>query len=88
MRQVKPAENYDVISFARTMNEDFGGKVKELFNPETMAVDEALKSGLHIFKMYDLLLQPGNTKIILTVVIRSVRGLEMSRVQVGLHSCV
>ena len=44
-RKIKPAENYDVISFAKAMNEDFGTKVKELFDPETEAALAAQKTG-------------------------------------------
>lgn len=45
MRPVVAAENYDVVSFARTMNDDFGGRVKKLFDPERKAAIEAQKTG-------------------------------------------
>lgn len=45
MRVVKPAENYDVVSFARAMNDDFGPKVKQLFDPEREAALAAQETG-------------------------------------------
>lgn len=45
MRPVVAAENYDVVSFARTMNDDFAPKVKKLFDPERKAAIEAQKTG-------------------------------------------
>ncbi|XP_067950933.1 protein FAM221B-like [Watersipora subatra] len=48
MRPVVAAENYDVISFARAMNDDFAPRVKKLFDPERKAAVEAQKSGVYI----------------------------------------
>ncbi|XP_064621058.1 protein FAM221B-like [Lineus longissimus] len=48
MREIKPAENYDVISFAKAMNEDFGKKAQKLFAPETEAAVEAQRTGVYI----------------------------------------
>ena len=45
MRKVQPAKNYDVVSFGRAMNEDFGGKVKKLFDPEREAALATMNSG-------------------------------------------
>lgn len=45
MRPIQPAKNYDVISFARAMNDDFGSKVKKLFDPEREAALEAQETG-------------------------------------------
>ena len=45
MRVVKPAEKYDVVSFAKAMNDDFAPKLKELFDTETAAAIEAHKTG-------------------------------------------
>ena len=45
MRQVKEAQNYDVVSFARAMNDDFGGRVQKLFEPEKEAALEAQETG-------------------------------------------
>jgi len=46
MRPIKPAKNYDVISFARAMNDDFGPKVKKLFDPEREAALDAQETGI------------------------------------------
>ncbi len=46
MRAVQPAKNYDVVSFARAMNDDFGGRVQKLFEPEKEAAFEAQQTGL------------------------------------------
>lgn len=48
MRVVKPAEKYDVVSFARAMNDDFAPKLKKLFDFETQAAVEAQKTGIYI----------------------------------------
>lgn len=48
MREVQPAKNYDVISFARAMNADFGPRVKQLFDIEREAALEAAQSGVYI----------------------------------------
>lgn len=45
MRPVQAAKNYDVVSFARAMNDDFGPKVKKLFDPEREAALQALQTG-------------------------------------------
>ena len=45
MRPVVAAENYDVVSFARAMNDDFAPRVKKLFDPERKAAVEAQKTG-------------------------------------------
>lgn len=45
MRPVVAAENYDVISFARAMNDDFAPRVKKLFEPERKAAVEAQRTG-------------------------------------------
>ena len=42
---VEPAKNYDVVSFARAMNEDFGPRVKKLFDPEREAALAAQTTG-------------------------------------------
>ena len=46
VRPIKPAKNYDVISFARAMNDDFAPKVKKLFDPETTAALDAQETGI------------------------------------------
>ena len=46
MRPIQPAKNYDVISFARAMNDDFGPKVKKLFDPEREAALVAQETGI------------------------------------------
>jgi len=45
MRAVQPAKNYDVVSFGRAMNDDFGARVKELFDPEREAALAAQETG-------------------------------------------
>lgn len=45
MRPIQPAENYNVISFARAMNDDFGPKVKKLFDSEREAALDAQETG-------------------------------------------
>jgi len=45
VRKIEPAKNYDVVSFARAMNPDFAPRLKKLFDPETEAAVEALKTG-------------------------------------------
>lgn len=45
MRKIEPAKNYDVVSFARAMNEDFAPRLKKLFDPETEAALEAQRTG-------------------------------------------
>ena len=42
---IQPAANYDVVSFARAMNDDFGPRVKKLFDPERVAALEAQRTG-------------------------------------------
>jgi hypothetical protein len=59
IKKIERAKEYDVISLARAMNDDFGAKVKELFDPETRAVEEAMATGLYvswrpIHKPYDV----------------------------------
>ena len=44
------AENYDVVSFARAMNDDFAPRVKKLFDPERKAAIEAQKTGERLMK--------------------------------------
>ena len=46
MRPVQPAKNYDVVSFARAMNDDFGPRFKKLFDPERESVMQALQTGI------------------------------------------
>ena len=46
MRPIQPAKNYDVVSFARAMNDDFGPKVKKLFDPEREAALKAQETGI------------------------------------------
>ncbi|XP_067667747.1 protein FAM221B-like [Haliotis asinina] len=48
MRKIEPAKNYDVVSFARAMNDDFAPRLKKLFDPETEAAVEAQKTGIYI----------------------------------------
>lgn len=48
MRVVQPAKNYDVVSFARAMNDDLGPKVKKLFDAEREASLEAQQTGIYI----------------------------------------
>lgn len=48
MRPVVAAENYDVVSFARAMNDDFAPRVKKLFDPERKAAVEAQKTGAQL----------------------------------------
>ena len=45
MREIKPAKNYDVVSMAKAMNDDFAPKMKELFDTETDAAVEAIRTG-------------------------------------------
>ena len=45
MREIVPAEKYEVVSMAKAMNDDFAPKMKELFQTETSAAVEALKTG-------------------------------------------
>ena len=51
-RPVQPAKNYDVISFARAMNDDFGPRVKKLFDPEREAALLAHRTGMHNCILY------------------------------------
>lgn len=44
-RNIEPAKNYDVVSFARAMNPDFGSRVQKLFEVEKEAAIQALNSG-------------------------------------------
>lgn len=48
MRPVVPAKNYDVVSFARAMNDDFAPRVKKLFDPEREAALAATATGVYI----------------------------------------
>ncbi|KAI0208424.1 hypothetical protein LSAT2_006907 [Lamellibrachia satsuma] len=48
LRPVQEAKNYDVISFARAMNDDFGPRVKKLFDPEREAALDAQETGIYI----------------------------------------
>lgn len=48
MRKIEPAKNYDVVSFAKAMNQDFAPRLKKLFDPETEAALEAQKTGIYI----------------------------------------
>ncbi|XP_002732722.1 protein FAM221B-like [Saccoglossus kowalevskii] len=49
MRPIIPAEKKELVSVARAMHrEKFGPRVQELFNPETEAAVEAIKSGVYI----------------------------------------
>jgi len=54
MRPIQPAKNYDVISFARAMNDDFGPKVKKLFDPEREAALAAQETGIMLVCFYIL----------------------------------
>ncbi len=54
MRAVQPAKNYDVVSFARAMNDDFGGRVQKLFEPEKEAAFEAQQTGWYRRLLKDL----------------------------------
>ena len=45
LRPVQEAKNYDVISFARAMNDDFGPRVQKLFEPEREAALDAQNTG-------------------------------------------
>ena len=57
MREIKPAKNYDVVSMAKAMNDDFAPKMKELFDTETDAAVEAIKTGnLFCFVKFYLML--------------------------------
>lgn len=47
-RPVVPAKHYDVVSFAKAMNDDFGPRLKKLFDPETEAAVEAQQTGVYI----------------------------------------
>ncbi|XP_064609061.1 protein FAM221B-like [Liolophura sinensis] len=47
-RPVRPAKNYDVVSFARALNDDFAPRLKKLFDPETEAAVDAQKTGIYI----------------------------------------
>lgn len=48
-RPVNPAKNYDVVSFGRAMNDDFGQRVKKLFDPEREAALHAQQTGVFKF---------------------------------------
>ncbi|XP_013389714.1 protein FAM221B-like [Lingula anatina] len=48
MRPVVPAKNYDVVSFARAMNDDFAPRVQKLSEPETHAAIIAQRTGIYI----------------------------------------
>ncbi|XP_050402132.1 protein FAM221B [Patella vulgata] len=48
MRKIEPAKNYDVVSFARAMNDDFAPRLKKLFDIETEAAIEAQRTGIYI----------------------------------------
>ncbi|XP_041464442.1 protein FAM221B-like [Lytechinus variegatus] len=49
LRPIIPAQKAELIDVARAMNrEDFGPRVKKLFDPETVAATEAIKSGVYI----------------------------------------
>lgn len=48
MRKIEPAKNYDVVSFARAMNQDFAPRLKKLFDPEVESALAAQKSGIYI----------------------------------------
>ena len=50
MRKVEPAKNYDVVSFARAMNDDFGPRVQRLFEPEKEAALAAQETGYYLKK--------------------------------------
>lgn len=62
MRKIEPAKNYDVVSFARAMNQDFAPRLKKLFDPEVEAALNAQKTGtlriisLILIFLYGLLL--------------------------------
>lgn len=45
MRKIEPAKNYDVVSFARAMNQDFAPRLKKLFDPEVESALAAQKTG-------------------------------------------
>lgn len=47
-RPVVPAEKYDVVSFAKAMNDDFAPRVQTLFKPEVEAALTAQKTGVYI----------------------------------------
>lgn len=47
-RPIIPAQKAELIDVARAMNrEEFGPRVKKLFDPETVAATEAIKSGMY-----------------------------------------
>ncbi|XP_072167013.1 uncharacterized protein [Diadema setosum] len=49
LRPIIPAKKAELIDVARAMNrEEFGPRVKKLFDPETQAATEAIKSGVYI----------------------------------------
>ncbi|VDP98813.1 unnamed protein product [Trichobilharzia regenti] len=48
IKKIEPPKSFDVISLARSMNEDFAAKTKQLFNPEVEAVREAIRTGTYI----------------------------------------
>lgn len=54
MRKVQPAKNYDVVSFARAMNDDFAPRLKKLFDSETEAAIEAQKTGMNLHTITSL----------------------------------
>ena len=47
-REIKPADKAELVSVAKAMNEDFEPRVRKLFNPEVIAAEEALQTGLYI----------------------------------------
>lgn len=53
MREIKPAKNYDVVSMAKAMNDDFAPRMKELFDTETAAAIEAQKTGSHLLYFHE-----------------------------------
>ena len=67
---VEPAKNYDVVSFARAMNDDFGGKVKKLFDPEREAALDALNTGKKWRLKYDEHLNCDNFREVFRVTLK------------------
>ena len=65
MRKIEPAKNYDVVSFARAMNQDFAPRLKKLFDPEVESALAAQKTG-NIFLWAKYVIQ--NFKTIVPVI--------------------
>ncbi|CAH8570866.1 unnamed protein product [Schistosoma bovis] len=48
IKKIEASGNYDIVSLARSMNDNFASRTKELFTPEVEAVKEAIKTGIYV----------------------------------------